>query len=69
VYLDWAKFLVTETESLPDGRYVVRFEDLRFEQVSHGGGPRPLSAGVELDGNLRVVTQFFGRGPQQVAPD
>jgi len=69
VYLDWAKFPVTETESLPDGGYVVRFEDLRFEQVSRGGGPRPLSAGVELDGRLRIVTQFFGRGPQQVAPD
>jgi hypothetical protein len=47
----------------------VRFEDLRFEQVARGGGPRPLSAGVELDSGLRVVTQFFGRGPQQVAPD
>jgi inner membrane protein len=69
LYLDWAKFPVTETESLADGGYVVRFEDLRFEQVSRGGGPRPLSAGVELDSGLKVVTQFFGRGPQQVAPD
>lgn len=69
VYLDWAKFPVTETESLAGGGYVVRFEDLRFEQVLSRRGPRPLSAGVELDGNLKVVTQFFGRGPQQVAPD
>lgn len=69
VYLDWAKFPVTETESLGDGGYVVRFEDLRFEQVARGGGPRPLSAGVELNGSLKVVMQFFGRGPQQVAPD
>jgi len=69
VYLDWARFPVTETESLAGGGYVVRFEDLRFEQVGHGGGPRPLSAGVELDSGLKVVTQFFGLGPQQVAPD
>jgi len=69
VYLDWAKFPLTETESLADGGYVVRFEDLRFEQPLRGGGPKPLSAGVELDRNLTVVTQFFGRGPQQVAPD
>ena len=69
VYLDWAKFPVTETESVLGGGYLVRFEDLRFDQVSSGGGPRPLSAGVELDGKLKVVSEFFGRGPQQVAPD
>ena len=69
VYLDWARFPTTETEPLPGGGYLVRFEDLRFDQPLREGGRKPLSGGVELDRNLKVVGEFFGRGPQPVAPD
>jgi inner membrane protein len=55
VYLDWAKYPLTETEVLDDG-YIVRFKDLRFDY----GGRTVLSAGVELDRNLNVVRQSFG---------
>jgi inner membrane protein len=68
VYLDWAKFPMTETEPLPDGGYVVRFEDLRFQQALRPGSGKPLTAGVVLDRNLKVVTQFIGDNPQP-APD
>jgi len=68
VYLDWAKFPITETEPLATGGYVVRFEDLRFQAPLTEGGRKPLTAGVELDRNLKVVDQFFGQNPQP-APD
>jgi inner membrane protein len=63
-YLDWAKFPITETEVFPEGRYIVRFEDLRFEQAGMHGGRKPLACGVELDQALRVITEFFGPTPQ-----
>lgn len=68
VYLDWAKFPITETEPLATGGYVVRFEDLRFQAPIAQGGRKPLTAGVELDHNLKVVNKFFGQNPQP-APD
>ena len=66
VYLDWAKFPITETDKTAKG-YVVHFYDLRFEQAFASSGRRPLSAGVVLDGNLNVVTEFMGIA--QPAPD
>jgi inner membrane protein len=55
VYLDWAKYPITETETLDDG-YLVRFLDLRFDY----GGRKVLSSSVELGRNLRVVEERFG---------
>ena len=56
VYLDWAQYPITETETLqpPEGGYIVEFQDLRFVQLpgllSRRGEPnRALSAGVQLD--------------------
>jgi inner membrane protein len=65
VYLDWAKYPVTETETLPDERgYVVNFQDLRFVQLpslfGQGKTRRALGAGVELDEKLHVVGDLFG---------
>jgi len=64
VYLDWAKFPITETEVFPEGTYIVRFEDLRFEQAGTHGGRKPLTCGVELDQALKVTREFFGSNPQ-----
>jgi inner membrane protein len=59
VYLDWAKYPVTEAEKhedFPDA-YTVRFIDLRFVNPEND---RPsLAASVELDGNLEVTAQRF----------
>jgi inner membrane protein len=63
-YLDWAKFPMTQTEVLPEGGYIVRFEDLRFEQAGVHGGRKPLGCGVELDRDLKMVKEFFGQNPQ-----
>jgi inner membrane protein len=67
-YLDWAKFPITETESTADGGYVVHFYDLRFEQAFRSSARKPLSAGVVLDSNLDVVTEFMG-SLSKPAPD
>jgi len=61
VYLDWAKYPITETEPLESGEqgYVVRFRELRFYQP--GSTRRSvLSATVVLDRNLHVVNEYFG---------
>jgi inner membrane protein len=68
VYLDWAKFPITETEKTADGEYLVHFYDLRFEQTFGSSGRRPLSAGVILNNNLEVTSEFMGRVAQP-APD
>jgi inner membrane protein len=68
VYLDWAKFPVTETEPTPDGGYIVHFHDLRFSQSLNAAGRHPLSAGVVLDRDLRVKSEFMGAATQP-APD
>lgn len=68
VYLDWAKFPITEVEPTAAGGYLVRFRDLRFDPPLRLGGRRPLSAGVILDRNLNVVTEFMG-AVAQPAPD
>jgi len=67
VYLDWAKYPITETQPLtpPQEGYVVRFYDLRY-QYPERVGRNTLSAGVELDPQLRVVAEFFGMRRQPV---
>jgi inner membrane protein len=61
VYLDWAKYPITETEPLASGEqgYIVRFKDLRFQQPGRTSR-NVLSATVELDRNLKVVGEYFG---------
>jgi inner membrane protein len=61
VYLDWAAYPITETESIesPQPGHLVRFMDLRFSR-SPLTGKTTLSAGVELDNNLHVVAEIFG---------
>jgi inner membrane protein len=73
VYLDWAQYPITETETLqpPEGGYIVEFQDLRFVQLpsllSRRGEPnRALAAGVRLDKNLQVVGDVYGSGKKQV---
>ena len=66
VYLDWAKYPMTETEVFDSGGYVVRFRDLRFDYPGRGGRG-VLEAGVELDRNLNVVSEGFGSRWQRTA--
>ncbi|MGA7930946.1 MAG: metal-dependent hydrolase [Candidatus Sulfotelmatobacter sp.] len=74
VYLDWAQYPITETETLdpPGAGYIVEFQDLRFVRLpsllSRRGEPsRALAAGVQLDKNLHVVADIFGSGKKQTA--
>ena len=67
-YVDWARFPITHTEPTPDGGYIVYFHDLRFGQSLPAGGRSPLSAGVVLDRNLKVTSEFMGAASQP-APD
>ncbi len=74
VFLDWAQYPVTETESLEDGGYIVRFQDLRYLQVPsvlrRNDGRRILGMAVKLDGNLRVVGDVYQEGKKQlIVPD
>jgi inner membrane protein len=73
VYLDWAQYPITETETpaAPQGGYIVDFQDLRFVQLPsllnrRGEPSRALSAGVELDKNLQVVGDVYGSGKKRV---
>ena len=72
VYLSWAQYPITETEALPDGGYIVYFQDLRYGQMpsafSRGARPRrgPLGAGVRLDKDLKVVGDVYGSGKNEV---
>jgi inner membrane protein len=63
VYLNWAQYpLVTETEEGQDA--VVHFKDLRFDYPELRGRIT-LSCSVELDSNLHIVGETFGKRPQQ----
>ncbi len=68
VYLDWARYPLVETEHLspPQSGYVVRFEDLRFMYPGSPGGL--LSASVQLDEKLKVVSEQFGAAAHPRAP-
>jgi inner membrane protein len=72
VYLDWAKYPVTETEKVesPQPGYIVRFQDLRFVQIPNaiggGRGRRVLGAAVLLDKDLQVVGDVYGEGKNQI---
>ncbi len=65
VYLDWAKYPVVEVEpKLGDGTgerpgYIVRFQDLRYAYPELSGRGT-LSATVELDRDLNVVSETWG---------
>jgi inner membrane protein len=61
VYLDWAKYPITETESaeFPQPGFIVRFKDLRYDYPERRG-QNILRAGVRLDRNLNVVAEAFG---------
>jgi inner membrane protein len=71
VYLDWAQYPITETETRPDG-YLVRLQDLRYAQMPSlfsrvmgrpaGRRPNTLGAAVLLDKNLQVVGDVVGSG-------
>jgi inner membrane protein len=76
VYLDWAQYPITETETLasPPGAYIVHFQDLRYLQIPgairDGRRRTTLGAAVELDQNLHVLGDLFGVGPdQQLVPE
>ena len=69
VYLDWAQYPITETETLssPEGGYIVDFQDLRFVQLPRLFGNRrdarrALGAGVQLNKDLSVVGDVYGSG-------
>jgi inner membrane protein len=61
VYLDWAKYPITETEEISAGEaaYLVTFHDLRYEYA--GLSRRPLTAGVFVDRKNQVLKEVFGR--------
>jgi inner membrane protein len=74
VYLDWARYPITETEVLlpPQDGYIVHFQDLRFVQLPgllgrRSGTRRALGAAVQLDKNLHVVAYIFGSGNNRIA--
>jgi inner membrane protein len=75
VYLDWAKYPITDTERLdsPGGGYVVHFFDLRFLYPERKS--RPLGAAVVLDNHLRVlyegmrIRRTAGAGDMSPRPD
>jgi inner membrane protein len=70
VYLDWAQFPITETQSLPDGGYIVQFKDLRYLRLASSLGRHrsrpPLSQEVKLDSNLRVLGDVYDAGEEQI---
>ena len=81
VFLDWAQYPITETEPLqpPQSGYIVRFKDLRYEQMPglmdrvfgrRGNRPRGLGASVQLDQNLHIVGDVMGFGDdQKIVPE
>ena len=64
VYLDWARYPLITTERIEDRdvAYRVRFIDLRYSYV---GRSTLLGGSVDLDRNLQVVAQRWGRRVQK----
>ena len=62
VYLDWARYPITETEEVDSGpvAYVVRFRDLRYTYPGRSSTRGTLAATVLLDRNLHVLDERFG---------
>jgi inner membrane protein len=74
VFLDWAKYPITETETLqpPQEGYIVLFQDLRFAGITIAGRPsgRALSRAVKIDKNLHVVGDVYDtKKGQQIVPE
>jgi inner membrane protein len=72
VFLDWAKYPITETETLPQEGYIVRFQDLRFAGIAIAGGRsrRALSRAVLIDKNLNVVGDVYETGKgREIVPE
>jgi inner membrane protein len=59
VFLDWAQYPITETETLQPSQqgYIVLFQDLRYAGISRSlsRGRGGLSKAVQIDRNLHVV--------------
>jgi inner membrane protein len=68
VYLDWARYPLVTTEKLEGGRFLVQFEDLRFESAESVAQHRsPILGGyVVLDPQLRVEEMSAGKPPDVV---
>jgi inner membrane protein len=74
VFLDWAQYPITETETLqpPEKGYIVLFQDLRYAGIPRSltrrrGG---LSKAVQLDQNLHVVGDVYeGKEGKIVVPE
>jgi inner membrane protein len=72
VFLDWAQYPITETETLqpPQQGFIVLFQDLRYAGIPRSMTGRPgrggLSKAVELDQNLRVVGDVYETGKGQI---
>jgi inner membrane protein len=72
VFLDWAQYPITETETLqpPQQGFIVLFQDLRYAGIPASLTRRPgrggLSKAVELDQNLRVVGDVYETGKGQI---
>jgi inner membrane protein len=73
VYLSWAAYPITQTETLGSG-YLVNFQDLRYAQMpgllsrargSRDESSKPLGAGVQLDQNLSVIGDVYGSGAKR----
>jgi inner membrane protein len=62
VYLDWAQYPLVTQRSTDDG-WTVRFRDLRYDYPPLRGGTT-LSATVELDRDLHLVGEKFGKRAQ-----
>ena len=72
VFLDWAQYPITETETLqpPQQGFIVLFRDLRYSGIprsitgrrSRGG----LSRAVRIDQNLHVVGDVYDTGKGQI---
>ena len=70
VFLDWAQYPITETESLqpPQRGFIVVFQDLRFAGITIAGRPsgRALSRAVKIDNDLNIVGDVYETKKGQV---
>ena len=68
VFLDWAQYPITETETLqsPQHGWIVLFRDLRYSGMASSMVSRrsrgALSRAVEIDQNLHVVGDVYDKG-------